>query len=60
MSPPGLDPRMTALARARRNSVLKGLMHLIMYKWAETCYAINMLNKDIQPETVESFKNLKF
>jgi hypothetical protein len=32
-----------------------------MAKWAETCCVIlDMLNKDIQLETIESFKNLTF
>jgi hypothetical protein len=27
---------------------------------AETCCAIDLLNKDVQLETIESFKNLNF
>jgi hypothetical protein len=35
------------------------LMHLIMTKQAETC-VLDVLNKDIQFETIESLKNFKF
>jgi hypothetical protein len=36
------------------------LMHLMMAKLAETCCVIVVLNKDIQLETSDSFKILKF
>lgn len=35
------------------------LMHLMITKQAETC-AVDVLNKDMQPETGESFNNFKF
>jgi hypothetical protein len=34
-------------------------MNLMMAK-VERCYAIDLLNKDIQPESIEGFKNLNF
>jgi hypothetical protein len=36
------------------------LMHLMMAKQAETCCAIDMLNKDIQLETTDSLKKTNF